>query len=126
VEAAVILAAFLAAVGTMKHRPPLKLSAHPNVADLAEERRLRTKSDEAPMLFVGFRTAPPPSHPAAQALLAGIMQGAGEREKDEALLDAGQRLAEAAQKAAPAAPERRQRLGWLRRVLGLVRRSRPS
>ena len=36
------------------------------------------------------------SHPAAQALLAGLMQGIGEREKDEALVSAGKRLAEAA------------------------------
>ena len=40
------------------------------------------------------------SHPAAQALLAGLMQGIGEREKDEALLSAGKRLAEAAERGA--------------------------
>jgi hypothetical protein len=50
---------------------------------------------------------PPPSHPAAQALLAGIMQGVGERAKDEAMAEAGKRLAEVAQKGPPAAPGKR-------------------
>jgi hypothetical protein len=39
-----------------------------------------------------------PSHPAAQALLAGLMQGVGEREKDEVLLNGGRKLAEAAER----------------------------
>jgi hypothetical protein len=71
----------------------MRLKAHDNVADLAEERRLRAKP-EGPLLFVGYCTAPPPSHPAAQALLAGIMQGVGERDGNAAMLDAGRRLAE--------------------------------
>lgn len=102
-----------------------KLRAHANVLDLAEERRLREA--EPPILFVD--PPPPPRsrfHPAAQALMAGIMQGMAEREKDEALLDAGRRLAEAAQKGQQAAPARRWRPRWLRAVLGLSKRARPS
>jgi hypothetical protein len=165
----------------MKRRQPMKLTAHPNVADLAEERRLREERRAAetavrydmcvPLgfvpMFIGFRAqepeaappkhqfvpqltaqginellqspdmaehvkryagvaenAPSPSHPAAQALLAGLMQGMGEREKDQALIDAGRRLAEAAQNGQQAAPERRWRPRWLRAVLRWVRRSR--
>jgi hypothetical protein len=117
----------------------MKLTAYPNVTSLAEERRLRGRrhleamSDEefsrhmmAGMVFPNFRAqepeaAPPRSNPAAQALLAGILQGVGEREKDEALLDAGKRLGDAAQKGQQASPEGRQRPGWLRAILGLVR-----
>jgi hypothetical protein len=51
------------------------------------------------------------SHPAARDLMARLMQEWDER---------------AAQDAKPAAPERRQRPGWLRAILGLAKRSRPS
>ena len=37
------------------------------------------------------------SHPAAQALLAGLLQGIGERENDQQMQQAGNRLAKAAQ-----------------------------
>jgi hypothetical protein len=69
---------------------------------------------------------PPPSHPAAQALLAGLLQGMGEREQDAAMADAGQRLAEAAQKGQPAAPRGRWRADWLWTFLGLGKRWRAS
>ena len=39
------------------------------------------------------------SHPAAQALLAGLMQGIGEKHGDQAMVDAGERLAAMALKA---------------------------
>jgi hypothetical protein len=93
----------------------MRLRVYPNVVSLDEERRQRQAAnvtDEAyrfhtlgGMVFGGIRAQepetappPPPSHPAAQALLAGLMQGWGERENDPALLDAGKRLAETAQK----------------------------
>jgi hypothetical protein len=50
----------------------------------------------------------PPSHPAAWDLLAKLMEQ------------------EELKTAAQAAPERRSRPGWLRRLLGLGKRSRPS
>jgi hypothetical protein len=67
----------------------------------------------------------PRSHPAAQALMAGLMQGIGEREGDPALIDAGRRLGEAAQKGQQAAPQARQRPRWLRAVLSGSARGRP-
>ena len=50
------------------------------------------RSPVIPLLLQG------PSHPTAQALLAGLMQGIGEREKDKALVSAGRKLAEAAER----------------------------
>jgi hypothetical protein len=102
----------------------MKLRAHHNVIPLDEERRVREQQravDEAVIFVDWTTTTSAPSHPAAQALLAGIMQGIGEREKDEALLDAGRRLGEAATRkpvdAAPAAPRGRWRAQWLRSML---------
>jgi hypothetical protein len=67
---------------------------------------------------VGWRAASPPSHPAAQALLGGLLQGIGERENDEAMADAGRRLGEAAEKGPPAAPGWRWRASRLWTSLG--------
>ena len=33
------------------------------------------------------------SHPIAQALVSGLLQGLGERDEDQAMIDAGERLA---------------------------------
>jgi hypothetical protein len=117
-------------------RPPLKLTAHPNVVDIAEERRVREQQRSAgepeyEVMFIGFQTVPadpppPPSHPAARALLPGLMQGWGERENDPALIDAGKRLGVVAGNGQQAAPERRWRPRWLRAVLGLGKRLRRS
>jgi len=120
----------------------MTLRAHPNVIDLAEKRRDRSA---VRFQFVGWSSAemltpseiqslrreaketsafarkafahlrPPPSHPAAQALLAGVMQGIGEREGDEAMVDAGRRLAQAATRGSPRPRP------WWRRWLGLSR-----
>jgi hypothetical protein len=76
----------------------MRLRAHANVIPLSEARRAREQRAAARLQFVGWRATSPPSHPAAQALLAGIMQGVGERETDEAMAEAGKRLAEAARK----------------------------
>ena len=88
----------------MRDAPTLR--AHPNVIDMAEWKCRRMSSQPVRFEFIGWRAAaqsagPPPSHSAAQALLAGLMQGMGERQNDPALLDAGKRLAEAARKAQP-------------------------
>ena len=77
----------------IKRRPPIRLKAHHNVLDLAEERRLREGELLDDMgfrvMFIGFASCKPEEAP-------------------------------------PAAPERRQRLKWLRTVLGLGKRSRAS
>jgi hypothetical protein len=67
----------------------------PKVANLKRERLARMP----PVVFVNYKSASPSprSHPAAQALLAGVMQGMGEREKDEALQSAGATLGRQAQ-----------------------------
>jgi hypothetical protein len=81
----------------------MTLTAHPNVISLAEWRRMReqrrvaNQSDDDAVRFV-MCVPPVASHPAAQALLAGLLQGMGERDGDEALIEAGKRLARAAQK----------------------------
>ena len=110
------------------------LRAHPNVIDMAENRREREQrratSSAVRFQFVGWSAEmltsaeiaalrreaketsafarkafahlrPPPSHPAAQALLAGLMQDIGERERDSAMVDAGRRLAQAATRGLP-------------------------
>jgi hypothetical protein len=101
------------------------LRAHHNVIPLAESRRERERQSGPVMVFADWSAAPTaPSHPAAQALLAGLMQGIGEREKDEALLDAGRRLAEAAQTAPPAASGWRWRANAIWTWLGLGKRRR--
>jgi hypothetical protein len=84
----------------------------------ALRRRAKENSAYFRKAFAHLRPSQPPqpSHPTAQALLAGLLQGIGERENDAALLDAGKRLAEVAQKGQPAAPERRWRPNWLRAV----------
>jgi hypothetical protein len=99
-----------------------------NVADLAEERRRREErqaGEPRAVSFIGWKPySPPPvpkSDPMAQALLAGLMQGIGERSGDAQMVDAGRRLAEAAIEGHQAAQEERKRLGWLRRLLGLLR-----
>jgi hypothetical protein len=107
----------------------MSLQAHSNVVDIEEQRRLREQQRSAsePAYEVMFvNPPPPPSHPAARALLAGLMQGVGERENDPALIDAGKRLGVAAQKGQPAAAERRWRPKWLRAVLGFGKRWRRS
>lgn len=38
-------------------------------------------------------TSAPKSHPIAQALVAGLLQGLGERAQEAAMIDAGERLA---------------------------------
>jgi hypothetical protein len=105
--------------------------APPDMLTPAEIAALRREAKEtsayARRVFADLRQSQSArSHPSAQALLAGIMQAAGEREKDPALLDAGKRLAEVAQKGQSAAPERRWRANWLKGILGLVKRRRPS
>jgi hypothetical protein len=102
----------------------MKLRAHHNVIDIAEERWRREQEPAGPMMFVD-PPPPPRSHPAAQALLAGILQGWGERENDPALLDAGRRLGEAAQKGQHAASGWRQRAKALWTALG-VREARAA
>jgi hypothetical protein len=104
----------------------MRLRAHHNVIDMAEARREREQRAAARVQFVDWCPAPPPSHPAAQALLAGLLQGLGERDKDEAMADAGRRLAEAAQKGQPAAPGRRWRANTIWTSLGLSKDKRPS
>jgi hypothetical protein len=79
--------------------PTTLLRAHANIIPLSEARRAREQQAAARVQFVGWRATSPPSHPAAQALLAGIMQGIGERANDGPLFDAGKRLAEVARKA---------------------------
>jgi hypothetical protein len=91
----------------------MRLRAHANVIPLSEERRAREQRAAARVCFVDWCPAQPPSHPAAQALLAGLLQDLGEREKDEAMADAGRRLAQAAQKGQPAAPRGRWRANRL-------------
>ena len=54
---------------------------------------------------------PSKTHPAAQALLAGLMQGLGEKYQDEALLAAGRRLGEAAKQGAGDRPNRPRQAG---------------
>jgi hypothetical protein len=109
----------------------VKLRVHPNVVALDEERRRRERCTPfvmcvPPPWFVARCTAPAEpaqaSHPAAQALLAGVMLGIGERDKDAAMIAAGKRLAEAAQKGQPAASGRRWPAKWLRTFLGLSKR----
>jgi hypothetical protein len=87
----------------------MRLRAHANVVPIAEEReRRRALRFE----FVNWEAEPStPSHPSAQALLAGLMQATGEREKDGAMVDAGRWLAEAATRALPGPPR-----PWWRRV----------
>jgi hypothetical protein len=68
----------------------------------ALRRRAKENSAYFREAFAHLRPKPPaaapPSHPSAQALLAGLMQGMGERAQDAAMTDAGKRLAEAARK----------------------------
>ena len=106
------------------------LRAHPNVIPIAEERQRRRDAERAdepvritvcapPGCFVDWRSEPSrKSHPAAQALLAGLMQGTGERERDAALASAGQWLRQAATQGLPR-PGPPQRQAWWRRWLGL-------
>jgi hypothetical protein len=78
----------------------MKLRAHPNVVDLAEERRRRERAVPFVMSIPpGYRAVnvAPRSHPAAEALLAGLLLGIGERDNDAAMIAAGKRLADAAQ-----------------------------
>jgi hypothetical protein len=84
----------------MVREDAMRLRAHWNVVSLADARREREQRRAAGVQFVDWSATPAarPSHPAAQALLAGIMQGMGELRKNEALLDAGKRLAEAARR----------------------------
>jgi hypothetical protein len=90
----------------------MRLRAHANVVPIDEERERRRA---VRFEFVNWQAEPsPPSHPAAQALLAGLLQGIGEREKDRAMVDAGRRLAEAATRALP----RPQRPWWRRWLQG--------
>ena len=100
----------------------MTLRAHHNVISLADWRRTRG-ADKAvrfqmcvpPGCFVDWRAEPsPPSHPAAQALLAGVMQGIGQREKDEAMVDAGRRLAQAAKRGLPEPCPHQTRPWWRR------------
>jgi hypothetical protein len=99
----------------------VRLRAHPNVIDMAAWRRMRGANEAVsislcapPGCFVDWQPGPsPPSHPSAQALLAGLMQGIGERERDDAMLDAGRRLAQAATRVLPRPPQT-----WWRRWLG--------
>jgi hypothetical protein len=103
----------------------MRLRAHPNVISLAEQRGAREHQSEPVVLFVDWSAAPAvPSHPAAQALLAGLMEGVGERTKDEAMADAGKRLAEAAQKGRAVAPGRRWLANAILASLGLGKRWR--
>ena len=91
----------------------MRLRAHHNVVDLAAERRAREPAVQ--FQFVDWvEAAPSPSHPAAQALLGGPMQGMGEWEKDEALLDTGKKLGEAARERRPDASGW---LWWVNRIL---------
>jgi hypothetical protein len=77
----------------------MPLRAHANVIPIAEERERRRA---VRFQFVNWQAEPsPPSHPAAQALLAGLMQGIGERERDQAMVDAGRQLAEAETRGLP-------------------------
>jgi hypothetical protein len=105
----------------------MTLRAHHNVIPIAEERERRRAADLADDHAVRFEMCVPPgcfvdwrpelslpSHPSAQALLAGLLQGIGEREKDGAMVGAGRRLAEAATRALPGPPR-----PWWRRWLGL-------
>jgi hypothetical protein len=102
---------------------PMRLRAHPNVIPIAEARERRRA---VRVEFVDWRAAseatssPSQSHPAAQALLAGLMQGMGEREKDGAMVDAGRRLAQAATRGLPSPNPR----PWWRRWWGGNRVSR--
>jgi hypothetical protein len=57
-----------------EHRPSMKLSAHPNVIDIGEERRQRHAADLTDevarvhalggMVFIGFQSAPADATPA--------------------------------------------------------------
>lgn len=117
----------------------MRLRVHPNVVDLAEERRVRDERRavgkpvrfvmcEPPggVMFVGWQTAPadaprvgqlayPPSH--GQQLLARLREL--KARKPPSFVDSQQQSQQAA-------PERRWRPKWLSTVLGLAKRSRPS
>ena len=112
----------------------MKLRAHPNVANLAEERRLREQRRAAELaddavrfsmcfppggvMFVGFRAQEPE---AATPSPDGCAQRIIHRRLSEATLDdIARRIARRKRQGG------RWRLGWLRAVLGLVKRARAS
>jgi hypothetical protein len=61
----------------------MRLRAHANVVPIDEERERRRA---VRFEFVNWQAEPsPPSHPAAQALLAGLLQGIGDEAATRAL-----------------------------------------
>jgi hypothetical protein len=72
----------------MQEAKPSKSTASPSASSAPKA----TSSEEA---------SKPKQHSLPEALLAGLMQGVGEREEDQALLQAGQRLAQQASGSSP-------------------------
>jgi hypothetical protein len=70
----------------------MKLRAHHNVINIDERSRAEHESAVS-VTFPGFKTAPASqSHPAAQSLLARLLQRIGARHSDEQMRQAGESL----------------------------------